>query len=62
MLAALDVLLAVQTGDEPRSLASIDAFEQARGGFADPTIGELFTLAAEIAPPSVAARLARVER
>ena len=62
VLAALDVLLAVQTGDEPRSLASIDAFEQARGGFADPTIGELFTLAAEIAPPSVAARLARVER
>ena len=62
VLAALDVLFAVESGDESRSFDSIDAFEQARGGFADPTIGELFTLADALAQPKVAARLARVER
>jgi serine/threonine protein kinase len=62
VLAALDVVLAVESGDESRSFDSIDAFESARGGFADPTIGEIFATAADIAPPSVAARLARVAR
>jgi serine/threonine-protein kinase len=62
VLAALDVVLAVESGDENRSFDSIDAFEKARGGFADPTIGEIFATAAEIAPPSIAARLARVQR
>ena len=62
VLASLDVVLAVASGEEQSSISSIDAFEQVRGGCADPTILEILALAAELAPPRVAERLARLPR
>ena len=62
VLASLDVVLAVASGEEQSSISSIDTFEQVRGGCADPTILEILALAAEMAPPSVAERLSRLHR
>ncbi|MEP7124739.1 MAG: serine/threonine-protein kinase [Byssovorax sp.] len=62
VLASLDVVLAVASGEESSSISSIDTFEQIRGGCADPTILEILALADEMAPPSVAARLSRISR
>ncbi len=60
VLASLDVVLAVASGEEASSISSIETFEQVRGGCADPTILEVLALAAELAPPRVAERLSRL--
>ena len=62
VLASLDVVLAVASGEEASSISSIETFEQIRGGCADPTILEVLALAAELAPPRVAERLSRLSR
>lgn len=62
VLASLDVVLAVASGEEESSISSIDAFEQVRGGCSDPTILEVLALATEMAPPKVAERLNRIAR
>jgi eukaryotic-like serine/threonine-protein kinase len=62
VLASLDVVLAVASGEEESSITSIDTFEQVRGGCADPTILEVLALAVEMAPPRVAERLSRLSR
>ena len=58
VLAALDLVLTCAQGEDAQSLAAINAFEEARSGCADPTIGEILAVAAAIASPRVAARLA----
>jgi hypothetical protein len=60
VLASLDVVLAVASGEEASSISSIETFEQVRCGCADPTILEVLALAAEMAPPRVAERLSRL--
>jgi hypothetical protein len=62
VLASLDVVLAVASGEEASSISSIETFEQVRGGCADPTILEVLALAAEMAPPRVAERLSRLNQ
>ncbi len=52
VLASLDVVLAVASGEEASSISSIETFEQIRGGCAEPTILEVLALAAELAPAS----------
>jgi eukaryotic-like serine/threonine-protein kinase len=59
-LRALDVALAVGARDEPAALAAIDEFERSRAGFVDPTIREILAMVISIAPPSLVARLQRL--
>lgn len=58
VLAALDVTLAAASGDEATTIAALDTFAQVREDCADPTILELLALAAALAPPAIAERLA----
>lgn len=62
VLASLDVVLAVASGEEASSISSIETFEQVRGGCTEPTIHEVLALAAEMATPRVAERLSRLSR